>query len=227
MPKTGMLVRISLVLAAAAALATIAVSAAGAARQSVTLRARAAPSSQPPHCHVDLASRLGGSPFTSAKGIAVTYGGGGSGAGVADITNNTVDFGASDAPLSAFASDVHDVRTRSRGRSPAPQSSTGSTAVTTILKMTGAGAREDLPRPDHLLGRPGDQGSQQGVTHPAHGDHDRAPRFVVGHDVQLHRLPLERFARPSRPCRRRHASRDWPGSNTVAGARLAAVSMRR
>ena len=37
MPRNGMLVRISLVLAAAAALATIAVSAAGAARQSVTL----------------------------------------------------------------------------------------------------------------------------------------------------------------------------------------------
>jgi phosphate transport system substrate-binding protein len=43
------------------------------------------------------------SPFTKATGINVTYGGGGSGAGVSGIIAKTVDFGASDAPLSAFA----------------------------------------------------------------------------------------------------------------------------
>ena len=41
--------------------------------------------------------------FQSRYGISVTYGGGGSTAGVNQIVGNTVDFGASDAPLSAFS----------------------------------------------------------------------------------------------------------------------------
>ncbi|MGD1050403.1 MAG: phosphate ABC transporter substrate-binding protein PstS [Solirubrobacteraceae bacterium] len=40
-----------------------------------------------------------GPDFASKDGITVNYGGGGSGAGVTDISNKTVDFGASDAPL--------------------------------------------------------------------------------------------------------------------------------
>lgn len=103
MPKTGMLVRISLALAAAAALATVAVSAAGAARQSVTLTGAGSTFVQPlVNAWTQLPSPSS-SPFTSQKHINVTYGGGGSGAGVADIIAKTVDFGASDAPLSAFA----------------------------------------------------------------------------------------------------------------------------
>lgn len=103
MPKNGMLVRITLVLAAAAALATVAVSAAGAARQSVTLTGAGSTFVAPLIATWTSLPDSAGSPFTSTSGIAVTYGGGGSGAGVAAITNNTVDFGASDAPLSAFA----------------------------------------------------------------------------------------------------------------------------
>ena len=83
MPKNGMLVRISLMLAAAAALATIAVSAAGAARKSVTLTGAGSTFVAPLIATWTSLPDSAGSPFTSEKGIAVTYGGGGSGAGVA------------------------------------------------------------------------------------------------------------------------------------------------
>ena len=102
MPKRGMLVRISLALAAAAALATVVVSAAGAARQSVTLTGAGSTFVQPLISTWTQIPSQSDSPFTQAKGITVTYGGGGSGVGVSSITNHQVDFGASDAPLSAF-----------------------------------------------------------------------------------------------------------------------------
>src|SRR6478736_5128801 len=103
MPKTGMLVRISLALGAAAVLATVAVAAAGAARQTTTLKGAGSTFVQPlVNAWTQLPSPSS-SPFTSQKHINVTYAGGGSGAGVADIIAKTVDFGASDAPLSSFA----------------------------------------------------------------------------------------------------------------------------
>lgn len=103
MPRNGMLARISLALAATAALATIAASAAGAARQSTTLTGAGSTFVQPLVSTWTQIPSQAASPFTSAKHITVNYGGGGSGAGVADIAAKTVDFGASDAPLSAFA----------------------------------------------------------------------------------------------------------------------------
>ena len=103
MPKIGMLVRISLAVAAAAAIATVAVSAAGAARTSTTLKGAGSTFVQPLINAWTQLPSPSGSPFTTATGINVTYGGGGSGAGVTGITNKTVDFGASDAPLTAFS----------------------------------------------------------------------------------------------------------------------------
>jgi len=102
MPKNGMFVRISLALAAVAALATVAASAAGAARQSVTLTGAGSTFVAPLINSWTQLPTPSSSPFTSSKGITVTYGGGGSGVGVTNITNHSVDFGASDAPLSAF-----------------------------------------------------------------------------------------------------------------------------
>jgi len=102
MPKIGMLIRISCALTAAAALATIAVSAAGAARQSSTLTGAGSTFVQPLISTWTQIPSQSGSPFTSAKGITVNYGGGGSGVGVSNIANHQVDFGASDAPLTAF-----------------------------------------------------------------------------------------------------------------------------
>src|SRR4051812_2493897 len=102
MPRNGMFVRITVALAAVAALGTIAVTAAGAARQSTTLTGAGSTFVQPLIATWTQVPSQSGSPFTSAKGITVNYGGGGSGVGVSSITNHQVDFGASDAPLSAF-----------------------------------------------------------------------------------------------------------------------------
>ncbi|HEY2355725.1 MAG TPA: phosphate ABC transporter substrate-binding protein PstS [Gaiellaceae bacterium] len=103
MPKTGMLVKISLAVVAAATIATVAVSAAGAARQSTSLSGAGSTFVQPLiNAWTQLPSQSQ-SPFTKAKHITVTYGGGGSGAGVSDIIAKTVAFGASDAPLTSYA----------------------------------------------------------------------------------------------------------------------------
>jgi phosphate transport system substrate-binding protein len=103
MPKNGMLVKISVALAAVAALATIAATGAGAARQSVTLSGAGSTFIQPMINAWTQLPSPSSSPFTSSKGIGVTYGGGGSGAGITGIKNKTIDFGASDAPTTAFS----------------------------------------------------------------------------------------------------------------------------
>jgi phosphate ABC transporter phosphate-binding protein len=137
MPKTGMLVRISLTVAAAAALVTVAASGAGAARQSVTLKGDGSTFVQP---LVNAWTQLptpASSPFTTASHIDVTYGGGGSGQGVTDITNKVVQFGASDAPLTAFSPTC-----KTCVQTPWALSGTGIiyhlNGVTTPLKMSGA-----------------------------------------------------------------------------------------
>jgi phosphate transport system substrate-binding protein len=103
MPKNGMLVRIALAAVAAAAIATTGASGAGAARQSLTLNGAGSTFVQPLVSVWTAIPSQSGSPFTKKTGIKVNYGGGGSGAGVTGITNKTVDFGASDAPLKAFS----------------------------------------------------------------------------------------------------------------------------
>ena len=55
--------------------------------------------------------------------------------------------------------------------------------------------REDLPRPDHELERPGDQGAEQGRGHAEPEDHADLPLGRIRHDLQLHRLPLGRQRR--------------------------------
>jgi phosphate transport system substrate-binding protein len=107
MPKNGMLVKISLALAAAAVIATVAVTGAGAARQSVTLAGAGSTFVVPLINSWTQLPTPTSSPFTHHTGIGVTYGGGGSGAGVTGITNKTIDFGASDAPTTAFAPTCH------------------------------------------------------------------------------------------------------------------------
>jgi phosphate transport system substrate-binding protein len=98
-----MFVRIALALGAVAVLATIVVTAAGASRQSTTLKGAGSTFVQPLVNAWTQLPNPASSPFTSSKHINVTYSGVGSGAGVADIIAKTVDFGASDAPLSSYA----------------------------------------------------------------------------------------------------------------------------
>ncbi|HEY2073730.1 MAG TPA: phosphate ABC transporter substrate-binding protein PstS, partial [Gaiellaceae bacterium] len=94
MPKLGTSIRIISAVAAAALLAVVVAGAATAkgARQATTISGAGSTFVQP------LVSQWI-SPIGSAYGIELQYSGVGSGAGVAAITARTVDFGASDAPL--------------------------------------------------------------------------------------------------------------------------------
>jgi phosphate transport system substrate-binding protein len=95
MPRNGKLVRITLTLAAAALLGALAVTSAGAAsskRTGGTLNGAGSTFVAP------LVQAWVG-PVKSALGTTLNYSAVGSGAGIAAITGRTVDFGASDAPL--------------------------------------------------------------------------------------------------------------------------------
>lgn len=96
MPRNGKLVRITLALAAAALLGVLAVTTAGAAgaKQSSDTIVGAGSSLVAPAVQGVWAPA-----YKSAKGVDVNYASVGSGTGIADITARSVDFGASDAPM--------------------------------------------------------------------------------------------------------------------------------
>jgi phosphate transport system substrate-binding protein len=97
MPKHGMIVRFTLVLAAAALLASAVAGSAGAThkkRQGGTLNGAGSSLVGP-------ALAIWGPMYKAAKGVTVNYASVGSGAGIAQISARTVDFGASDAPFTS------------------------------------------------------------------------------------------------------------------------------
>jgi len=96
MPRNGKLTRITFGVAAAAAVAAVAVMTAGAAsaKQSATTLTGAGSSLVAP-----AVSGIWAPAYSSAKGVNVNYSSIGSGKGIAAVTARTVDFGASDAPL--------------------------------------------------------------------------------------------------------------------------------
>jgi phosphate transport system substrate-binding protein len=96
MPKNGMLIRTTLVVAAAALLATVAVGTAGAAHKK---RSGGSLSGAGSSLIAPAVQGVWGPAYQSAKGVTVNYASVGSGAGIAQITARTVDFGASDAPM--------------------------------------------------------------------------------------------------------------------------------
>ena len=96
MPRNGKLVRIILALTAAAAVAALVAAAAGAAskKQSSGSLTGAGSSLVAP-----AVSGVWGPAYSSAKGVNINYSSIGSGKGILAITNRSVDFGASDAPM--------------------------------------------------------------------------------------------------------------------------------
>ena len=91
---------------------------------------------------------------------------------------------------------VQRTASRSRGRSRRRRSPTTCPARPAHLNLDGDDDREDLPRRDHELERPGDQGAEQGREPARPEDHAGLPLGRLGHDLQLHRLPRRRSARP-------------------------------
>ena len=118
----------------------------------------------------------------------------GSGGGIQAITNRSVDFGASDAPLTP------DQFSACNGCVQIPWALAG-TAIpynipglvvpaNTNLRLDGRRDREDLHGSDHELERPGDQGPEPEGHDPGPEDHAGLPHRELGHDLQLHRLPV-------------------------------------
>ena len=98
MPRNGKLVRITLALAAVGLVAALAVATAGVASAKST-RSSAATLNGAGSSFVSPLVQAWVGPVKSARDITLNYSAVGSGAGIAAITGRTVDFGASDAPL--------------------------------------------------------------------------------------------------------------------------------
>ena len=115
--------------------------------------------------------------YAKSAGITITYGAVGSGGGVDAITNRTVDFGASDAPLSSrpghrlqelpadpvgAGSDGRDLQREGRSRQ---------------AEADGAGARRHLPRRRSPPGTtPAIASLNPGVNLPDHAHHADLPQ---------------------------------------------------
>ena len=125
------------------------------------------------------------SPLGSAYGYQLQYSAVGSGAGIASITSRTVDFGASDAPLSP------DQFSACNGCEQIPWALGGTSimynlpGVKNLLHMDGPTLANIFLGQDHELERSGDRGVEQGRVAAVHEDHDRAPLGWLGTTYNL------------------------------------------
>ena len=101
-------------------------------------------------------------PYEAATGVHLDYNPIGSGGGIQAITNRTVDFGASDAPLTP------DQFTACSGCVQIPLTASSTSVSYNLqgapphLKITGAGPREHLSRQDQEVERRRDEEAQPG-----------------------------------------------------------------
>lgn len=128
----------------------------------------------------------------SALGVTLNYSAIGSGGGISAITGRTVDFGASDAPLTAAQAKA------CHGCVQIPWA-LGGTAI--FFNLPGVHAKLHLDGATLAkiyLGQikawndPGNRESQLRRAASVHADHRRPPIGRLGHDVQPHRLSLAR-----------------------------------
>ena len=160
MPRNGKLVRITLALVAAAAPRSPGGHerrrGVGQAHQRQRQRRRQ-------HVRRSARERVGQTRSSRRSGSTLNYNAIGSTGGVTAITNKEVDFGASDAPLSASSTRPARAASRFRGRSPATAVLYNLPGVPQPAQDDGSGPGEDLPRPDHEVERSGDQEAQPRV----------------------------------------------------------------
>ena len=130
----------------------------------------------------------------------------GSLAGIMRVKERAVDFGASEMPLKSE-------ELRKLGLVQFPLLIGGIVAVVNIdgvgpgqLQLTGQAAGRHLPRAGRELVRSDAQGAQSADRAAGRQDRRRPPFRRLGHDLQLHRLPVARRARCGR---RRSAPICW------------------
>ena len=157
--------------------------------------------------------------YKEKTGVGMNYQSIGSGGGIKQIQNKTVDFGASDMPLKPEELDKD-------GLMQFPTVIGGVVPVVNLegvkpgeLKLTGAVLA------DIYLGKITKWNDaaiaklNPGVKLPDSDDHRRAPLGRLGHDLHLHQLPVEGEPRMEAEGRRRHVGR-------LAGRRRAARATR-
>ena len=139
--------------------------------------------------------------YNKATGVQINYQSIGSGGGIRQFTEGTVDFGATDGPMTdeqmaAVQGNVLHVPTV-LGRVVLTYNLPALGA--TQLKLDGADDRRHLPRPHHQVERQADRGARiPGVTLPERRHHRGAPVGRVGHHLRLHRLPDQGVAASGR-----------------------------
>ncbi len=176
-----------LALLCAAAAALLAVTAAGAKQSSTTLTGAGSTFVSP---LVSVWTPALGSAFD----YTIQYAAVGSGGGIQAISNRSVDFGASDAPLTP------DQFTACGGCVQIPWALAG-TAIdynipgltvpkNTNLLLTGGVIAKIYMGADHELERSRDQGAESEGDDSEPLDHAGLPCRELWHDIQLHRLPV-------------------------------------
>ena len=125
-----------------------------------------------------------------AFGYTVQYSGVGSGAGIAAITANQVDFGASDAPLNQAQQSACPDCIQIPWALSATAVAYNVSGAPTHLNLDGNTISKIFLGHDHQLERPGDQGAEQEREPARPEDHAGLPLGRLGNVLQLHRLPV-------------------------------------
>ena len=132
--------------------------------------------------------------YNGLTGMKMNYQSIGSGGGIQQIKSKTVDFGASDAPLTKEELDA-------AGLMQFPMIIGGVVPVLNVegiqpgpVEIDRQGARRNLPGQGGEVERSGDRGAQPGPETARPGDHGRAPLRRLRDDLDLHQLPLQDVA---------------------------------
>jgi phosphate transport system substrate-binding protein len=133
--------------------------------------------------------------YAEKKGVTITYGPIGSGGGIQQITNRTVDFGASDAPLTP------DQASACKNCLQIPWALAGTSIPYNVpgapkhLKLTGAVLADMFLGKIKTWNDPAMAKLNPGAKLPAVAGHARVPHGLERHDVQLSRTTSRASAR--------------------------------
>ena len=172
---------------------------------------------------VRLAARFAWVPPSALPELRAQYSPVGSGAGIGAITARTVDFGASDAPLSPDQFKRHARGAfRSPGRCRRPRSSTTCDGVKRRpLNMAGPALVNIYLGKITNWNNPAIKKINPGSRTADHEDHGRPPLRRLRHDVQLQRLPV---VRQSEDLEERRSA---DGTRQLAGRHRRVAQLRR
>jgi ABC-type phosphate transport system substrate-binding protein len=122
--------------------------------------------------------------------VQVNYQSIGSGGGIQQFTQRTVDFGATDVPMNAG-----EVKTASAGGGTVLQVPVALGGVSVVYNLPGVSARRSVSRHDFELERSPYRQVEPRQKDSEHAGRRRPPVRRFGHDLHLYRLSQQRFGR--------------------------------